>query len=242
MNRLYLIILILVTPYIISAQTFISETNDSTTVIEYNDGKQWVYKNIDGLTIGMTNEEIKDDYGKYYQIGIFICNNRDSTILFNPENVFADLRANNGKTKPLEVYTHDKLQKKIKKAQRWAMALYGFAAGLNAASAGYSTTYTTSYTNGYAYTSINRTYNANAAYQANMALSMQMQTLGKEMDNDRMVREQGYLKLNTIHPGDAIAGYMNIKHKKGKKLLVLFNVGENEFRYLWDVDKKKRKK
>lgn len=88
----------------------------------------------------------------------------------------------------------------------------------------------------------NRTYNANAAYQANMATSMQMHELRKEMENDRIVRKQGYLKLNTIHPGDAIAGYMNIKHKKGKKLLVLFNVGESEFRYLWNVDKKKREK
>ncbi len=62
------------------------------------------------------------------------------------------------------------------------------------------------------------------------------------MDNDRAIIEKRYLKLNTINPGDAIVGYMNIKHKKGKRLLVSLNVGECEFSYLWDVEKKKNAK
>lgn len=93
-----------------------------------------------------------------------------------------------------------------------------------------------------AYTSINNSYDANAAYQANMVANMQLQTLGDRMKNDRVVREQGYLKLNSIHPGDAIIGYMNIKHKKGKQLLVSINIGARTFSYLWDVEKKKKKK
>lgn len=224
------------------AQTFISE-NDATSFVEYNDGKQWAYRNIDGITVGMTNEEFKDDYGKYYQVVFFISNNQDSTLTFNPEEVFADLLSNKGDTISLEVYTNEKFQKKIKKAQTWAMALYGFSAGLNAASAGYTSTYSTSYSlNGYAYTSINNSYDANAAYQANMAANMQLQTLGDRMKSNRTVREQGYLKLNSIHPGDAIIGYMNIKHKKGKQLLVSINIGAQTFSYLWDVEKKKKKK
>ncbi len=71
---------------------------------------------------------------------------------------------------------------------------------------------------------------------------MQMQTLKNMMDNDREIREQGYLKLNTIHPGEAIVGYMNIKHKKGKELLISLNVGDRVFSYLWDVEKKKKNK
>lgn len=105
------------------AQKFISE-NDTISFVEYNDGKQWVYRNIDGITVGMANEEFKDDYGKYYQVGLFISNNRDSTLTFNPEEVFADLLSNKGDTISLEVYTHEKFQKKIKKAQAWTMALY----------------------------------------------------------------------------------------------------------------------
>lgn len=240
-NRLFLIISFFLSSYIMWAQKFISE-NDTISFVEYHDGKQWVYRNIDSITVGMANEEIKDDYGKYYQVGLFISNNQDSTLTFNPEEVFADLLSNKGDTISLEVYTNEKFQEKIKKNQAWTMALYSFSAGFNAASAGYKTTYSTSYSpNGYAYTSINRSYDANAAYQANMTANMQLQMLGDKMKNDRAVREQGYLKLNSIHPGDAIIGYMNIKHKKGKRLLVSINIGERTFSYLWDVEKKKKK-
>ena len=112
MNRLFLIISFLVSPYVIWAQTFISE-NDTTAFVEYNDGKQWVYRIIDGLTVGMANEEFKDDYGKYYQVYFFISNNRDSTLTFNPEEVFANLLSNKGDTICLEVYTNDNDSVKI---------------------------------------------------------------------------------------------------------------------------------
>ncbi len=166
------------------AQTFLSEENDTTALIEYHDGQQWVYRDNDGLIVGLSNHEFKDDYGKYYQIGIFISNSRDTVLTFEPEKVFADLLSNKGDTISLEVYTNEKLQKKIKRAQTWAMALYGLSAGINAASAGYSTTYSTSYSNGYTYTSINRTYNANAAEQANMATNMQITNI-REIDGQR---------------------------------------------------------
>ena len=243
MNRLCLIIAFLISPYIIWAQTFISAPHDTTTLVEYNDGRQWVYRDIDRLVVGMTNEEFKDEYGKYYQIGIFISNGRDSTLTFNPEEVFAELVSKKGDTITMEVYTNEEFQKQIKKSQMWSMALYGLSAGVNAASAGYSTTYTTSYSPyGYTYTSVNRNYDANAAYQANMAANMQIQTLGKMMGNDRALREQGYMKLNTVHPGDAIIGYMNIKYKKGEKLFVTVNIGDGVFSYLWDIEKKKKNK
>ena len=95
------------------------------------------------------------------------------------------------------------------------MALYGFSAGLSAGSTGYSTSYSTSYaSNGFAYTTVTNHYDANAAYQANMAASNQIITLGKMMDDDREIREEGYLKKTTIHPNEGLMGYMNIKRKK----------------------------
>lgn len=242
MKRLLQIILFFISPYITWAQTFITEESDTTALIEYHDGQQWVYRDNGGYIVGLSNQEFKDDYGKYYQIGIFISNNRDTALIFEPERVFADLLSNKGDTISLEVYTNEKMQKKIKRSQMWAMALYGLSSGINAATAGYSTTYSTSYLNGSPYTSINRTYNANAAYQASMASNMQLHALGQLMDTDRAIIEQGYLKLNTINPGNAIVGYMNIKHKKGKTLLVTLNIGDSEFSFLWDVEKKKERK
>lgn len=239
--RLLLYIIFLINPYITYAHTIISGNNDSVWV-EYHDGLQWAYQDLDGLIVGMSNQEFKDDYGKYYKVGFFINNNRNSALIFDPEKVYADLLSNKGDTISLEVYTSEKLQKKIKNAQTWAMLLYGLSSGLNAASAAYSTTYSTTYANGYAYTTINRSYNPNAAYQANMASNIQMLALGKSMENNCRIIEQGYLKLNTVNSGDAIVGFMNIKHKKGKILRVSLNIGESDFFYSWDVDKKKKSK
>ena len=55
-----------------NAQTFIQSDSDSTVVTEYNDGKQWAYRKIKDFVVGLTSYESKDDYGKYYQINIFI--------------------------------------------------------------------------------------------------------------------------------------------------------------------------
>lgn len=115
MDRLKALVLLLICPICLLAQKFIVDSLDNSALIEYHDGKQWAYRNIDGLTIGMTNEELNDDYGKYYQIEIFISNNRDTALLFNPEEVYAELMTKKGDTLDLEVYTNEAYQKKIKK-------------------------------------------------------------------------------------------------------------------------------
>ena len=221
------------------AQTFIYPQNDSI-LTEYNDGKFWAYLNKNDIVVGLSCFEEKDDYGKYYHLDIFIKNLSETPIVFQPDSVHANLLTKKDDTLKLEVYTNEEYQKKIKRSQAWAMALYGISAGINAGTAGYSTSYSTSYSsNGYAYTTITNHYDANAAYQANVASTNQMLTLGQMMDNDRTIREQGYLKTTTIYPDEAIIGYMNIKRKKGKILIVNIPVGDYIYIFKWDVNKKK---
>lgn len=238
---LYIITCLLVS-IICNAQTFIQIEGDTTVTTEYNDGKLWAYRDMGDFVVGLCICETKDDYGKYYQINIFIFNHGEKAVTFIPENVKARMTAKTGDTLQMVVYTNETFQKKIKRSQAWAMALYGFSAGLNAGMAGYSTSYSTSYSsNGYAYTTATYHYDANAAYQANMAAQYQMMTLGKMMENDKKVREQGYLKKTTIHPGESIVGYMNIKRKKGGILTVEIPVGKDAYLFDWDVSKKSNK-
>lgn len=239
-RRFVYTVLSLVLSMFCKAQTFILLENDTTVVTEYNDGKQWAYRNIENFVVGLSNSEAKDDYGKYYQINIFIHNHGETPVTFNPEEVAAKLIGKTGETLQLTVYTNETYQKKIKRSQAWTMALYGFSAGLNVGTSGRSTSYSTSYsTSGYAYTTITQHYNASAAYQANISASYQMLTLGKMMENDRTVKEQGYLKKTTIHPGESIVGYMNIKRKKGMILTVDIPVDGYTYSFDWDVSKKK---
>ena len=134
----------------------------------------------------------------------------------------------------LDVYTYDAYMNKVKKSQAWAMALYGFSAGLNAGTAGYQTTYTTSYGAGtMPYTQVRTTYNHAAA----VAATNHIISLGKLMSDDCNTKSKGYLKKTTIYPNEGIVGYMNIKRKKGNAMKVWIPIEKNRFSFDWDVSK-----
>lgn len=218
-----------------NAQTFISPKND-TVLTEYNGGKLWAYQNRNNLVVGLTCFEAIDNYGKYYQLNVFVKDIGDNSVTINPDSVYSTLLTKRNDTLHLEVYTSEEYQKKIRRLQMWTMALVGFSAGLNARNAGYSTFYSTSYSpTGLPYTIIMpmRQYNANAV------ATNQIITLGQMMENDCVISEQGYLKTTTVHPGEAIVGYMNIKRKKGEILSVNIPVNSCVYTFDWDVSKKK---
>ena len=250
--RIIILATLLVIATSVKSQTLIMEESDSTLLSEYNDGRLWAYRQIDDIVVGMTNYEEKDDYGKYYQIAIFIKNLGNCSITFNPENVASSLYTKQGDSLDMQVYTYEEYMKKVKNAQAWSMALLGFSAGLNAGMAGYQTTYTTSYMPNvgfdkvigedwwqkYTYTQAHTTYNYAAASAANMAATTQMMTLSKMMADDKKTISKGYLKINTIHPDEGIIGYMNIKRKKGSRMTVNIPVEGKVFSFDWDLRKK----
>ena len=157
--RSFVIIFILFLASSLKAQTFVKADNDTTVMSEYNDGRIWAYRQIGDFVVGMTNYEEDDDYGKYYQIAIFIKNLGESSITFDPDKVTSSLYTKRGDTLALQVYTFDEYMKKVKNAQAWSMALLGFSAGMNAGMAGYQTTYSTTYGAGsMPYTQVHTTY------------------------------------------------------------------------------------
>lgn len=225
-----------------SAQEIIKHETDSTFFTDYVDGHEWGYLNKDNFIVGMTSKFLKDDYGKFYQIYLYIYNNNSEPYTFDPELISSELYRAKGDTIELKVYTNDAFQKKIKRSQGWAMALTGFSNGLNAGMAGYQTSYTTQRVGNYTYTTPITTYNYAAASAAQTASNTQMMILDRQMKEDRVVREEGYLKKNTIYPNEAIVGFMNIKYKKGEIIRVNIPVNGNNYSFLWGVSKDKLKK
>ena len=202
---------------------------DSDVFTEWVDGKLWAYKSDENNTVGMTVYPEKDDYGKYYQISLFIMNNDDKPIVFDPAMVSAKL-AFGKDVKKLNVYTNEEYQKMVTRKQRRDMILYGVAAGLNAGSAGYSTTYV----NGYAYT----TYNPSVASLASMTVANQLSSMQDAMEYEKRIKQIGYLKKNTIYPNQGLSGYMNIK-SEGKGVIVIeIPVGGGIYNFQWNVGRK----
>lgn len=233
--------------------------------VDYKDGEAWPYYINDGIMVGMTNTET-NDYGKYYRIYIVLTNNSFFPIEFDPSESVAILTDKKGQEKNLEIQTAEQYDKRIRRTQMWEEALVGFANGLAAANAGYSkSTTTTNYSGssyssgrasaygsgGYAYgnysgssyyygssTSTTRTYDAAAAYQAQLAASQQMAAFSESNFQVRQNRNEGYLKRTTINPGESITGYFNIKRKKGVTLDVVLNIAGAEYHFPWNVNHK----
>jgi len=107
--------------------------------------------------------------------------------------------------------------------------------------AGYQTSYVTTRSyNGYTYTQPVTTYNSTAAYQANMAATTQLMVLSKQMEQDKKIREEGYLKKTTIHSSEGIFGYMNVEREKGTVMRVVIPVNGENYGFHWDVANKKK--
>lgn len=231
--------------------------------VEYRDGEAWPYYINDGILIAMTNTET-NDYGKYYRIYINLTNNSFYPIEFDPAESIAILTDKKGNDVALEIQSAQQYDKRIRRTQMWEEALTGFAQGLAAANAGYSTSTTTSSysgssysrgsasaygSGGYAYgsysgssnyygssTSTTRTYDAGVAYAAQMQASQNMAAMSENNFQIRQARQEGYLKRTTINPGESISGYFNIKRKKGDTLMITLNIAGAEYQFPWNVN------
>lgn len=120
---------------------------------------------------------------------------------------------------------------------------------------GYSNSYGNAYaygTGGYAYggysgtgsyhgnsttTSTTVTYDAAAAYQAQVIASNRIANYENALLQDRAIKQEGYLRKTTIYPGDAIQGYVNIKRIKGASMTVLVDINGAKYEFPWNVSK-----
>lgn len=234
--------IMLITILTLVCQSTFAQTDSlsSQPAIEYIDGRPYMFFEQNGIVVGTSIMPTKDDYGKYYQLGIYIRNNTDYTLDFIPDSVSATLLNKRGEASAMKVYTKEKLEKKIKRDQAWTAALTGLAVGLNAGMAGYSTSYQSYRVGNYYYSQPVTTYNYAAASAANMAASTQLYVMGQQMKNDLKESTFGYLQRNTLHTDMSVSGFMNIKHQKGKTVIVTIPVGNEVFHFEWDVEKKRK--
>lgn len=55
---------------------------------------------------------------------------------------------------------------------------------------------------------------------------------------EREIKQEGYLKRTTIYPGQAIAGYINIKRSKGDTMDVIIDINGAKYVFPWNIAKK----
>lgn len=171
---------------------------------------------------------------------MIISNNSTTPIEFVPElNIAAYSVDNQGITTDLQIWTCDAYLKKVNRAQTWAAIAMGFSEGLTSANAGYSTSTTTGYSNRtghFSYTTT--TYNATAAYQANLASQQRLANFSQALQEEKNIKQMGYMKQNTIYPGESVSGYVHVARVKGERVVFVINIEGAEYIYEWKFDKK----
>ena len=84
-------------------------------------------------------------------------------------------------------------------------------------------------------TSTTRTYDGAAAYQAQVIARKNISDFESAQWQERKAKEIGYLKKNTIAPGETISGYINIQHIDGRAMYNSIFIGDAEFKFSWNV-------
>ena len=80
-------------------------------------------------------------------------------------------------------------------------------------------------------------YNGTAAYQANMIANQRINDYNFSLNQERQVKEEGYLKANTINPGETISGYINIKYEKTDNFEIYIDINAIKYPFIWSNTK-----
>lgn len=81
------------------------------------------------------------------------------------------------------------------------------------------------------------TYDANAAYQTRVLSQQRMADFSDSQWNERNAKQMGYLKKNTINPGESIQGYVHINRISGVSVFITININGAEYIYGWNYSK-----
>lgn len=82
-------------------------------------------------------------------------------------------------------------------------------------------------------TSSTTTYDASAAYQAQVLSQQRMADFSAAQYDERNTKQMGYLKRNTIYPGESIQGYVHIKRISGETVYISVFINDAEHQFGW---------
>lgn len=227
--------------------------------IFYQDGQPVMSKTIDGVTVAILMSGSRD-YGKYYQANFLIDNLSGESINFNPRSIKV-IGYKKDKQMQLEVLSHEKYAKKVKRSQNWTAIAYGLSEGMAAYNAGTTTTYSATnsfgssnttgsafgqvgdsygsiYANSSTYgstysTTYSQTYDGAAAYAAQQQANRNTSELNQAQYEIRQTLNEGYLKLNTLTNETQYVGFINIDFQKVEALQLTLFLNGNEYLFQW---------
>ena len=71
-----------------------------------------------------------------------------------------------------------------------------------------------------------------------MASQQRLADFGQALQDEQQVKKLGYLKKNTIYPGESISGFVHIAWTKGERVVFVILIEGIEYIYEWGFDRK----
>lgn len=191
---------------------------------EYKNGVAWSYYNKNGLIVGACNS-ITNAVGDYREVGLYVVNKSMVNVDLDPRQVQV-YSVKGEKMKGYQMVGVEEYNDKIRKFQK---------------------------KNNYTVTNIRETeVNSNLGAQFNAGNSNTVKEFQKricrmrELDEstrmqstDKQPLDLGYLERTTIHPGEAVTGYLYTSDKKAADLYIRVRIHGIEYLFNWKEGKRR---
>ena len=216
----------------------------------HQDGRSGQFYDINGVIISLASTPWAE-HGAWHRVDISITNNSVVPVEFDPvTDIAASSVDDRERITNLTVCSYDDYMRKVQRSQNFAAAMSGLSEGMANTNAGYTTTTTSTvgtysgYSSyGYGYggygmgvvsgTSTTTTYDAAAAARARAESQNRMNELASHQAEQRKTIQQGYLKKNTIYPGQTVIGYVFVQRVAYETLAINLNINEALFAFDW---------
>lgn len=214
--------------YDASTSTPLLETPEmSECQTEYKNGVAWPYYNKNGLIVGVSNSNVKDNIGKYREISVFLVNKSMINVDIDPMQIEV-YSMKNGKRSNFKIMAADEYDQKVFKKQmkNKKRSLKKKAVveierennvsenlGASVFDAGTSNTL--------------KSFQENIIKQTTLISGNRMKYTEREHD------DLGYLERTTVHPGEMVAGFLFTDDRNVNDLFVKVTIGGIEYLYEW---------
>ena len=210
----------------------LEEPNVDERQTEYKNGVAWPYYNKNGLILGVSNSNVRDNIGNFREIRVFLVNKIMINVEIDPKNVTVysvkkDKRTN---FELMEADEYDeKVYKKQVKNKKRSLKKKAFVTierednvsenlGASVFDAG--------------------TSNTLKAFQERIISLKTLVNTNRMKYAEREHDDLGYLERTTVHPGEMVAGFLLTDDKKVDDLFVEVTIGGIKYVYEWKTEKK----
>ena len=213
-------------------QPLLEEPNVDERQTEYKNGVAWPYYNKNGLILGVSNSNVRDNIGNFREIRVFLVNKSMINVEIDPKNVTVysvkkDKRTN---FELMEADEYDekvyKKQVKNKKRSLKKKAVVTIEREDNVSENLGASVFDAG------------TSNTLKAFQERIISLKTLVNTNRMKYAKREHDDLGYLERTTVHPGEMVAGFLLTDDKKVDDLFVEVTIGGIKYVYEWKTEKK----